>query len=97
MSSANGAFSARAWGNAPGFRLNHVLALKARLNRPSSSIPHILLIKLDAVLAQQLSVFFLKGVSAMMLFLSFHIFQDSIELLGLTEKIPYPRCQKKPR
>jgi len=38
------------------------------------------LIKIDAVLAQQLAVFFLKGVSAMVLLLLIYVIQYRVEL-----------------
>lgn len=44
------------------------------------SIPDILLIEFNAVLAQQLSIFFLKSASAMVLFLRLHVLQHGIEL-----------------
>jgi len=53
-----------------------------------SSIPDITLLEIDAVLAQQLAIFFLKGASAMVLFLPVDVLQHSIELTRLTENAP---------
>ena len=38
------------------------------------------LLEIDAVLAQQLAIFFLKGASVMVLFLSIDVLQNSVEL-----------------
>jgi len=66
-----------AWGIAPGIRLNHHSALKARFG---VSIPDITLVEIDAVPAQQLVVFLLKRASAMMLLLRLDVLQYSVEL-----------------
>ena len=46
----------------------------------SPSIPHILFIKLNAMPAKQLAIFFLKSTSAMVLFLFLHVIQHGFEL-----------------
>ena len=75
--SAKGAVQLLAWGIAPGIRLNHHLALKARF---SVSIPDITLIEIDAVPAQQLALFLLKRAGAMMLLLRLDVLHHSLEL-----------------
>src|SRR6266496_2072796 len=46
----------------------------------SLSIPHIALVELQTVSAQQLTVFFLKSAGAMMLLLRSHVLQHRVEL-----------------
>jgi hypothetical protein len=71
-------------------------ALKARLNAPVSlSIPHISLVELNAVSAQQLTVFLLKSPSAMVLFLCLHVVQHSAELTRTHRKSPIPALPEK--
>src|SRR4051794_15629178 len=53
------------------------IALKARFN---FSIPDIALVKIDAMPVQQLTIFFLKSASAMVLLLRVDVFQHRIEL-----------------
>jgi hypothetical protein len=47
-----------------------------------TSIPNIALVELDAVFAQKGAILLLKTASAMMLFLTFHVFENRIELTG---------------
>src|SRR3989442_10693728 len=86
-----------AWGGAPGFQPHRKRALKARLKRfRSPSIPHKAVVELNLVSAQQLAVSFLKSAGAMVLFPCLYVYCStaSSSWLGLTEKAPYPRCQK---
>ncbi|MEY2538301.1 MAG: hypothetical protein QOG67_2041, partial [Verrucomicrobiota bacterium] len=45
-------------------------ALKARIKEASASVPHIALVKFDAVFVQKLAILFLKTMGAMVLFLT---------------------------
>jgi len=69
-----------AWGIAPGLQRDRERALKARLKAPSLSIPHIAVVELDAVPAQQLTIFLAKSAGAMVLFLRLHVLQHNVEL-----------------
>jgi hypothetical protein len=62
--SANGAASLPAWGNASRVLTVSERAVKARFIRVVASIPHLTFVILNAVLAQELAVFFLKGAAA---------------------------------
>ena len=77
MFSAKGAVQLLAWGIAPGIKLNHHSALKARF---SVSIPDITLIEIDAGPAQQLAVLLLKRAGAMVLLLRLDVLHHGLEL-----------------
>ena len=54
-----------------------------------ASIPHKTFVMLDAVFAQELAVFFLKGAAAMVFLLGVHVFEEGRQSsLGLTENAP---------
>jgi hypothetical protein len=64
-SSANSAAFISAWGQRPRtIEPPTNPALKARFTQGVASIPHITFVIVDAVLAQELAIFFLKGVGA---------------------------------
>ena len=71
-------------------------ALKARFNRSwQFSIPYIALVKIHAVLAEQLAIFFLKRASAMVLLLRPNVFQHSSELTRAHRKRAVPALPEK--
>jgi hypothetical protein len=57
-------------------------ALKARIKAAFASIPHIALVKFDAVFTQKTAILLLKTTGAMVLFLTLHVFENGIKLTG---------------
>ena len=55
-------------------------ALKARIKEAFASVPHIAFVKFDAVFVQKLAILFSKTMGAMVLFLTFHVFENGIKL-----------------
>jgi hypothetical protein len=66
--------------NAPGILTASERALKARLNQGVASIPHIMLVVLDAVFAKELAIFFLERAFAMVFLLGLHVSTEGVEL-----------------
>src|SRR5258708_1053552 len=88
--------STLAWGNAPGFVNPNPTALKARFSSHSVfSIPDVPLVEIDAMLAQQLEIFFLKCASAMVLLLVVYVIQHTLELTWAHRKCAVTTLRRK--
>ena len=61
-----------------------------------ASRSHVPLIEINAVPAKQITVFLLKGASAMMLLLCVNVFEYGFEVTRTHRKGPYPRARKNP-
>ena len=70
-------------------------ALKVRINVKLTSIPHIALVELNAVLAQQFAVFLLKGASTMVFLLPVDILHHGVQLARAHRKRGIPALPKK--
>jgi hypothetical protein len=84
-----------AWGIVPGLRLHRGSAESATQASHWPSVPHILLVELNAVSAQQLAVFLLKSAGAMVLFLRLYVLQHSVELARAHRKGRVPTLPEK--
>ena len=78
--SAKGAFSYQPGYHPRGAIIFSTSAESATQCAVPPSIPHIALVELHTVSAQQLSVFLLKSERAVMLLLRFHVLQHRVEL-----------------
>jgi hypothetical protein len=71
----------QAWGRAPGILTASERALKAATQPGALLQSHTKRSSLlDAVFAQELAVFFLKGAAAMVFLLGVHVFEEGVEL-----------------